>query len=295
MAMRRLHLLKFASSSALANPSTSTRTFANSAGQQFTTLNVDDKTGIATLTLNRPPANALNAASMSEIQRTIQDLEKSKCRGLILTSASDRIFSAGLDLKECYQADTASLKVIFCALQNLWHTLFATPLTTVALINGHAMAGGCLLAASSEYRIMLPNFKIGLNDTMAGLGVPMFVMDSYTNAVSSRRIAERDLTASRVYSSEEALQAGLVDEVATSKEQALETAVALINSFEQRTLTARAKTKLLFRAEILKNFEKNSQHDLDIFLSTIQRPEVQAYLGKYLQSLKNRQSKQAKA
>ncbi|XP_014100302.3 enoyl-CoA delta isomerase 1, mitochondrial [Bactrocera oleae] len=255
---------------------------------QFTTLSVDDKTGIATLTLNRPPANALNAAFMGEIARSIKELEQSKCRGLILTSSSEHIFCAGLDLKECYKTETSHLQGIWVALQNLWHTLYSSPLITVALINGHTVAGGCMLALSSEYRIMLPNFKIGINETMVGLAVPMWLIDTYLNVISNRRVGEWDLTASRIYSSDGALKAGLVDELAASKEQGLERAVAFISSYPKHSLAARAITKRQFRMHDLKNFEDNRQHDLEIFLSTIQKPHVQSYLGEYLESLKKK-------
>ncbi|CAD6997484.1 unnamed protein product [Ceratitis capitata] len=290
MATRIIHLPKYSRLSCLVKPLTiSARTFATATAStnppQFTTLSVDDRTGIATLTLNRPPANALNALFMGEIQRSITDLEKENCRGLILTSSSERIFSAGLDLKECYKAEVASLEGLWCALQNLWRTLFSTPLITVALINGHAIAGGCMLAVSSEYRIMLPSFKIGVNETMVGLAVPSWLMDTYINIMPSRRIAEWDLTSSRIYSSESALKAGLVDELASSKEEALQKSAAFIDSFSKRTLMARAITKQQFRAEILRNFEQNRQHDLDIYLSTMQKPSMQEFLGEYLQSL----------
>ncbi|XP_067620070.1 enoyl-CoA delta isomerase 1, mitochondrial-like [Eurosta solidaginis] len=278
-------------------PNTLIRTLTNSinkvADQQFTTVSVDDKTGIATLTFNRPPANALNALFMNEIQRAIHNLEQSKCRGLILTSASNRIFSARLDLKECYKPDTRSLEDFWCTLQNLWRTLFSTPLFTVALLNGHAMAGGCILAVGSEYRIMLPNFKIGLNGTMAGLVVPTGLIDTYANVMPCRRVAELDLTSSRIYNSDEALKAGLIDELANSKEEALEKCVAFINGFGQRTLTARAMTKLKFREQILKNFEINRQLDLELFMTTIQKSAMQTYLGEYLQGLKDKKKVKA--
>ncbi|XP_054083442.1 enoyl-CoA delta isomerase 1, mitochondrial-like [Zeugodacus cucurbitae] len=276
----------------LVKPSALARNYTASAGSasppQFTTLSVDDKTGIATLTLNRPPANALNAAFMGEVARSIKATEQSKCRGLILTSSSERIFCAGLDLKECYKAETSQLQSIWCALQNLWRTIYSTPLITVALINGHTVAGGSMLALSSEYRIMLPNFKIGINETMVGLAVPQWLIDTYLNVNPNRRVAEWDLTASRMYSSEGALKTGLVDELVANKEQALERAVAFINGYPKHSLVARAITKQQFRAAALRNFEDNRQHDLEMFLSTIQKPEVQSNLGAYLESLKKK-------
>lgn len=57
-----------------------------SSASKLTIVEVDDKTGIATLTMNRPPINALNVELLQDLHKSIQDIESNKSRGLILTS-----------------------------------------------------------------------------------------------------------------------------------------------------------------------------------------------------------------
>lgn len=57
----------------------------------LTTVDVDDKTGIATLTMNRPPINALNVELLQNLHRSIQEIEANKSRGLILTSVRPQL------------------------------------------------------------------------------------------------------------------------------------------------------------------------------------------------------------
>lgn len=57
-----------------------------STASKVTTVQVDDKTGIATLTMNRPPINALNVDLLQDLHRSIQEIQENKSRGLILTS-----------------------------------------------------------------------------------------------------------------------------------------------------------------------------------------------------------------
>lgn len=62
------------------------RCMSSSAGGKLTTVEVNDKTGIATLTMNRPPVNGLNLELLRDIHDSIDEIESNKCRGLILTS-----------------------------------------------------------------------------------------------------------------------------------------------------------------------------------------------------------------
>jgi 3,2-trans-enoyl-CoA isomerase len=61
--------------------------------------------------------------------------------------------------------------------QDVWIKLYGSSFPTAAAIIGHSPAGGCLLAISCEYRVMLPNFIIGLNETKVGIIVPTWVSD----------------------------------------------------------------------------------------------------------------------
>ncbi|XP_067621613.1 enoyl-CoA delta isomerase 1, mitochondrial-like [Eurosta solidaginis] len=254
---------------------------------QYTKLEVNDKTGIATLTLNRPPVNSLNLELLTDIRDSIKDAESNKCKGLILTSSSKSVFSAGLDIMEMYQPKEERLKSFWTTLQSTWMTLYGSSLPTAAAINGHAPAGGCLLATSCEYRAMLPNFTIGLNETLLGIVAPNWFMQSYLN-VLPRRVAELALTQGKMFATTEAKQVGLVDDIVNTKEEAIAKCDEFIASFSKVNAFARAMTKQKFRMNELQELEQNREQDLQAFLFFVNQPSTQKGLGLYLESLKKK-------
>jgi 3,2-trans-enoyl-CoA isomerase len=66
-------------------------------------------------------------------------------RGFVLASSGKSVFSAGLDITEMHRPDGERLGHFWRQLQETWLTLYGTGLATVAAIDGHAPAGGCLL------------------------------------------------------------------------------------------------------------------------------------------------------
>ncbi|XP_039488388.1 enoyl-CoA delta isomerase 1, mitochondrial [Drosophila santomea] len=261
-----------------------------STATKLTTVEVNDKTGIATLTMNRPPVNSQNVQLLLDLQASISEIENNKSRGLILTSAHSNVFSAGLDIFEMYNTDVERLRTVWTELQNVWIALYGTSLPTAAAINGHAPAGGCLLATACEYRVMRPNFLIGLNEAQLGIIAPKWLMSGFTN-VLPKRVAERALTQGRMFTTQEAFEAGLVDEIASSKEEAVEKCAAFIGTFAKVNPLARGLTKLQFRADNIKEFEKIREKDVADFAALASSPEVQKVMGTYLENLKNKGKK----
>ncbi|XP_013098387.1 enoyl-CoA delta isomerase 1, mitochondrial [Stomoxys calcitrans] len=252
---------------------------------KFTTVDVNDKSGIAILTMNRPPVNGLNLDLLSDIHKSIDEIESNKCRGLILTSASNAVFSAGLDIMEMYKPNQDRLKQFWTSLQDTWLALYGSSVPTAAAINGHSPAGGCLLATSCEYRVMLPNFTIGLNETKLGIVAPKWFMSTFCN-VLPRRVAEMALTQGKMFSSDEALHSGLVDELAPTKEEALAKCEKFFASFAKTNSFARAMTKQQYRSKDLQQLEDERQQDLEAFVFFVNQPSVQKGLGAYLEVLK---------
>ena len=257
---------------------------------KLTNVEVNEVNGIATITMNRPPVNGLNLELLRDLRESIDEVESNKSRGLILTSSSHSIFSAGLDILEMYKPDQERLKNFWTTLQDTWLALYGSSVPTAAAINGHSPAGGCLLATSCEYRVMLPSFTIGLNETQLGIVAPKWFMSSYLN-VLPRRTAELALTQGKMFTTDEALRVGLIDEVATNKEEALAKCEQFIGTFAKLNLFARGMTKHQFRASDLQQLEEERDKDLEAFLFFVNQPSVQKGLGVYLESLKKKSKK----
>ncbi|RZB89889.1 enoyl-CoA delta isomerase 1, mitochondrial-like [Asbolus verrucosus] len=251
---------------------------------------VNEKTGVATATLQRPPVNSLNLELLSELSNTLTDLEKNKCRGLILTSACSTVFSAGLDILEMYKPDLNRAKQFWTTVQQVWIKLYGSSYPTVAVLNGHSPAGGCMLAISCEYRIMLNNFTIGLNETQLGIVAPKWFIASMLNTIG-RRQTELALTSGKLFKTDEALQVGLIDEVAANKDEAIGKAERFLQKFANISPLARDLTKKSLRGEAIQDLINNQQKDLDNFLANVTQEKVQKGLEIYLESLKQKQKK----
>lgn len=134
---------------------------------------------------------------------------------------------------------------------------------------------------------MLPKFTIGLNETKLGIVAPKWFMTTFLS-VLPRLEAERALNQGRMFTTEEALKVGLVDEVANSKEEAVAKCVEFIGSFAKVNPLARSLTKMQLRAAELKELEDERQKDLEKFIFFINQPAVQKGLGIYIESLKKK-------
>jgi 3,2-trans-enoyl-CoA isomerase len=94
-----------------------------------------------------------------------------KVQAMILTSGLNSIFSAGLDLTELYSPDADRLPRFWESFQQVFLDLYGSRLATIAAMNGHALAAGCMLALSCDYRIMSKG-TIGLNESKLGIAAP---------------------------------------------------------------------------------------------------------------------------
>lgn len=143
------------------------------------------------------------------------------------------------------------------------------------------------MATSCEYRVMLPNYTIGLNETKLGIVAPQWFMASFCN-VLPRRVAENALTQGKMFSSEEAFKVGLVDDLAQTKEEALAKCEEFLSGFAKINPLARALTKQKFRSKDLQQLKDDRAQDLEAFVTFANQPSVQKGLGMYLESLKKK-------
>src|SRR6266567_1568012 len=119
------------------------------------------------LVVEGPGRNALGSAIMA---RLIEQIEAAGGRPLLVTGAGNA-FSAGLNLREVGSLGPDEMAAFLTQLERLFATLYQYPGPTVALVNGHAIAGGCVLALCCDARVAVadPEVKIGLNETALGL------------------------------------------------------------------------------------------------------------------------------
>ena len=163
------------------------------------------------LTIEGPGRNALGTAVM---QRLLAGLREGAGRPLLLRGAGDT-FSAGLDLKEVAGLEAPGMERYLLLLDDLIDALYGYPGPTVAAVNGHAIAGGCVLALCCDLRVMAddPRLRIGLNEVALGLEFPPKILALARRRVPGRWL-ERVILEAALHAPEAAHELGLVDEIA---------------------------------------------------------------------------------
>jgi len=137
---------------------------------------------------------------------------------------------------------------------------------------------------------MLPGFNIGIHATKFGYVVPPFIVNSYLS-VLPRHVVERALLQGKLFSTEEALQEKLIDEVANSKEEAISKCANFIDSFVGTNPEARALTKRQFRAQDVQALIEDPEGELRKCLEYINSSFMQDSLDEYLAKLKSKNKK----
>ena len=130
----------------------------------MTFVHLDIHEGVATVRLERGKVNALNEQVVDELSSCLRRLESDPAvRGVLLTGTG-KFFSFGFDIPEFLGAPKEDFTHYLRKFTALYRELFAHPRPVVAALNGHAVAGGCMLASACDVRVMVKeNARIGLN------------------------------------------------------------------------------------------------------------------------------------
>lgn len=167
--------------------------------------------GIVTLRLGHGKANALDLELCRSLTSAFAD-EAKHARAVIVTG-SGSIFSAGVDLFRLTNEGASYVERFFPALVDTLLAFFLFPKPLVAAVNGHAIAGGCLLAATADYKLMSGG-TIGVPELSVGVPFPAAAIEvlRFAAGTSAHRLA----TLGEVVPALEARTRGLIDEVVPS-------------------------------------------------------------------------------
>ena len=156
-------------------------------------------------------ANALDLEFLREIQRTLIALEP-EGRPLVLTGTGS-IFGAGVDLKRLTDGGASYVREFMPALSDAFLTLFRFPRPVVAAVNGHAIAGGAVIAFACDRRILARGkAKFGVPELKVGVPFPTVPLEIVRDALSQPALQEATLHAA-LWDADQALAAGAVDEL----------------------------------------------------------------------------------
>ena len=171
------------------------------------------------LTFDRPDsgANIFDAATLDELNEHLDFVENERSlRGVIIASAKKSIFIAGADLKTLLeQAQTRDMRAFIAEGQRILNRLAELQIPTVAAIHGACAGGGYEVTLACDHRVASddPNTRIGLPETTLGLVPAWGGCTRLPRLIGANKAADVILKG-KLYSAQEALKLGLVDEVA---------------------------------------------------------------------------------
>jgi enoyl-CoA hydratase len=234
--------------------------------------------GILTLRLAHGKASALDVELLDALLRELEEVA-TDVRAIVLTGTGS-IFSAGVDLFRLTQEDAAYVGHFLPLLSRFLCTLFTFPRPVVAAVNGHAIAGGCVLVLACDVRLMAEGTgRIGVPELLVGVPFPAAPLEIVRFAVPWDRIQSLIYTG-RTLPSREALAAGLVDEVVAA-ESLLARAQEIAGQLAQIPPNVFRLTKQSLRAPSVERIERASEQDQGV-LKVWAEDETRAHIREYL-------------
>lgn len=181
-------------------------------GVQAEVVALDRVDGVATITLKRPPMNALSVQVQSELRSAAQEVSADSSVRAVIIYGGPKVFAAGADVKE--MADWGYTEAVdrSRALQDAFTAIALIPKPTVAAITGFALGGGCELALCCDYRIAGDNAKLGQPEILLGIIPGAGGTQRLTRLVGPAKAKDLIFTG-RFVGAEEAERIGLVDRV----------------------------------------------------------------------------------
>ena len=185
---------------------------------------------IAVITINHPPANAWNLATMQDFEKAVDDVEAdADVRVVVLTGAGEKCFSAGFDVSDAANGHITSPKGC-----ELWRRIDRFPKPVIAAINGFALGGGLELAMCCQFRIMADGPKVMLGLTELNLGIiPGWGGTQRLPLIVGKAKALDMILFSKKINAKEALEIGLVNQI-SAPEKLMEDVFAFAEKLAQR-------------------------------------------------------------
>jgi len=236
--------------------------------------------GIAVLTMQHGKVNALDVEFCNAMADQFIGLRKSDAKAVVL-AGQGRIFSAGVDLKRLSEGGAAYVRQFLPTLHRLYEAVFFHPKPLVAAVNGHAIAGGCVLACCADRRIMAKDVgRIGVTEILVGVPFPALAFEIVRSAVPPRYLPEFTLSGA-TYVSDEALRRGWVDELA-EPEDLMKDAMAVARELSLLSPAAFAQTKMQIRQPVAERLQANGAATDKAVTEIWTAPATLGYIREYV-------------
>jgi enoyl-CoA hydratase len=177
-------------------------------------LDISRAADVTVVTLNHGKVSALDLELCAAITSTFRGFTS----GAVVLTGTGNVFSAGVNLWNVLEGGPAYVQRFLPALVDAFEAVFTCPVPVVAAINGHAIAGGCVLASACDHRVMTTaTAGIGIPELLVGVPFPSpahEIVEYAVGPVGARKMAQ----SGSLYQPQAALSQNIVDELAAPEE-----------------------------------------------------------------------------
>jgi enoyl-CoA hydratase len=211
-------------------------------------MRIERQGTLAVLRFDKGRGNAIDPPFVEELLEAGHELaEDDGVRGVLVASAHAKLFCPGLDLVALQSLDRGAMQAFMTRFGQAAAALYELPKPVLAGVSGHAVAGGCILALTADYRVLRRGAQIGLNEVRIGVPLPWAVSALLRATVPPGSLAKVALLG-RNFADDDALAVGLADELADA--EGFEAAcLARLAEFAEKDAYALAVTKRYLRGD----------------------------------------------
>jgi enoyl-CoA hydratase/carnithine racemase len=251
------------------------------------TLRLERRGALALVRLDKPRGNAIDAALVSDLDRTAAELSRDDgVRGVLLASAHPKLFCPGLDLVSLLDHDREAMRSFMLAFARVIWAWYGLRQPLVAAVQGAAVAGGCILALTADHRVLRRGAVIGLNEVRIGVPLPWTVTLLLRASVPPPALGRIALLG-RNFSDDEAVAVGLADEL-REREGFEEACLERLVEFAEKDARALGSTKAWLREGVLREMQAHEETRIDDFLDGWFEPSTQDRIRAAVASLRSR-------
>jgi len=220
---------------------------------------------VAIVRIDRPPANALDLELLAAGRQAAASLRDADPAAVVIVGR-DGFFSAGVDLKAVPQLDHAGQRAMVEGINRIFLDWYSFPRPVVCAVNGHAIAGGMILALCGDYRVCSRgDGKFGLTEVKVDVGYPvvaMAIVRAELTPASARVLA----LGGELIGPEAARELGLVDEL-RDPDDVLDRAIEVATDYAALPRAAYARVKDQLRGETIRAMRKVVDEGTDPLLA----------------------------
>jgi len=237
-------------------------------------IKTTDINDVAIVTLDNGVTNAITRELIKDFTEVIGDIEK-RYKGLIIRG-NEKFFSMGFYLPELLSLSQPEFEQFYDNFNELILKIFTLSIPTCSVIEGHAVAGGFIIALSTDFRIASPDRKIGLNEINLGVPVPFLAKELLFRLTDQRNTA-KFLYSGDFITTDEGAKIGVIDEI-DSSDEVLTNGLNLIDIYKNKSRIAFDVIKKSLSFEILSKLQSYKEWDKKTFFECWYSPESQEIL-----------------